>query len=185
MNSSLRTLIMLAILTTILSVVLARLPVTLERTSAAATREVEGIQAIAVVPNQNHLLYAGVSLANPPLHTVYRSDDTGRTWHELGARLPSRVTTIAAARDPEVLYLGTESMGVFKSLDGGKSWFSASLGLGPMPNATVTALGLDPQDDARLYATIGYWFGTSEPHFASLGTWVSTDAGASWAPFKG
>ena len=184
MNSSLKTLIALAILTTFMSVVLARLPVAMGHTSAATTREIEGLQTIAVVPGQNHVLYAGVSLANPAVHTVYRSDDAGRTWHDLGARLPSRVTALAATRDADVLYLGTETMGIFKSSDGGKTWVQAGTGLGPMLNATVSALSLDPQDDARLYVTIGYWFGTSEPHFAAMGTWVSTDAGATWAPFR-
>lgn len=185
MTISARTLIVPIVLTAILSVALARLPVPADRTSAATTREIEGIQVIAVVPGENHVLYAGVSLGHPTLHTVYRSADAGRTWQTLGARLPSRVTALVATHDPEVLYLGTETMGVFKSTDSGKTWLPSSGGLGPMPNTAVTALSLDPLDDTRVYATIGYWFGTSEPHFVSLGTWVSADAGASWAPLKG
>jgi hypothetical protein len=50
-----------------------------------------------------------------------------------------------------------------------------------MPNVTVTSLTVDSQDPNLLHATIGYYLGTSQAHFAPMGSWVSTDGGASWS----
>lgn len=132
----------------------------------------------------------------PSSHTLYRithqgqiikSNDSGRSWTLVdGPR--SRATALAVVND-QVLYVGTESAGVFKSRDGGLTWEHASAGLGPMPHVTVTALAVDQNDGANatarrgidvVYAAIGYWFGTSEAHFAPMGVYVSHDAGASW-----
>ena len=44
-----------------------------------------------------------------------------------------------------------------------------------MPNATVIALWVDPAEDDRLFATVGYWLGASQARFVVVGTYVAMD----------
>jgi hypothetical protein len=45
----------------------------------------------------------------------------------------------------------------------------------------VIALWVDPaEDDDRVFATAGYWLGTSQAHFAVVGMYVTTDDAGNW-----
>jgi len=85
-----------------------------------------------------------------------------------------------AYNDPQRVCVDTESMAMFKSTDGGITWTHASQGLGPMPNATVIALWVDPAEDDRVYAMVGYWLGISQARVAVMGTYVTVNGAASW-----
>jgi len=50
-----------------------------------------------------------------------------------------------------------------------------SQGLGPMPNATVLVLWVDPADGDCAFATVGYWLSTSQAHFAVMRTYVTME----------
>ena len=53
---------------------------------------------------------------------------------------------------PSTLYAGTGSTSVYKSIDGGATWTSASIGL---TQARVTALLIDPTNPSTVYAGSG------------------------------
>jgi hypothetical protein len=53
--------------------------------------------------------------------------------------------------DPEVLYVGTENAGIYKSIDGGISWQPFHDGLGA---ASIHSLVIDPNDPRTLYAGV-------------------------------
>jgi photosystem II stability/assembly factor-like uncharacterized protein len=90
------------------------------------------------------------------LGLVYRSTDEGLTWVQAG-RLPrvsssgrvQEATAIVAS--PAGLFAGTNSMGVLRSTDGGRTWTALSAGL---PLLGVSSLAEDPFDPTRLYATV-------------------------------
>lgn len=113
---------------------------------------------------------------------LLKSGNRGQDWSQLDGP-GSRVTALAVASD-QVLYVGTESLGVFKSTDGGLTWQAANHGLGLVPGSRlmVTDLTLDPQDPRVVYVTTAYLFGSTQIHVAPLGVAVSRDGGASWAP---
>jgi hypothetical protein len=172
---------LLLVLTALIALMIGRLAVAAEWAPAGIT-QLEGVQAITAAPGKARTLYAGVEEHEPIRHSVYQSPDSGRHWQLLSDNLPSKITALAVpADDGQTLYAGTESLGVLKSADGGTSWTPVNQGLGPMPNATVTSLTIDSQNPNLLRATIGYYLGTSQAHFAPMGTWVSTDGGASWS----
>ncbi len=82
------------------------------------------------------------------------------------------ITAIAIdPKDPDILYVGTEHAGVYKSSDGGQSWLVASKGL---EAAHVTSLVIDKSDSQILYAGIG-----------TLGLFTSTDGGENWVKTRG
>ena len=93
---------------------------------------------------------SSIALALGPVLLGLASPAAAVRWIPLGP--PDGATVLALAYDParpRIVYAGTAGGGVAKSLDGGRSWASSSLGLGdPM----VTALAVDPQDPRNIYA---------------------------------
>jgi photosystem II stability/assembly factor-like uncharacterized protein len=55
---------------------------------------------------------------------LYISRDAGRTWRKAEGELPGvQVAAIAVhPAKPELVYLGTPTLGIFRSGDGGKTW---------------------------------------------------------------
>lgn len=86
-------------------------------------------------------------------------------WTPLG---PDGGTITALAADPQIhgtLYAGTQGGAVWKSLDGGAHWFSASAGISSFD---VTALAIAPGGSGRV------WAGTPG------GIYQTDDGGATW-----
>ena len=84
---------------------------------------------------------------------IWVSSDFGATFRSLNANLRGEVarTLTEDQRNPDVLYLGTES-GIFLSLDRGKSWRRLKANF---PNVRVDEITLHPRDNAMLVATHG------------------------------
>lgn len=81
------------------------------------------LKVLAVDPLDTTVLYGGA--AGGPLdstNSLWRSEDSGETWHEFLLSLPANpagqippVTALAMAKDhPEVLYVGTDGQGVYR-----------------------------------------------------------------------
>jgi photosystem II stability/assembly factor-like uncharacterized protein len=121
---------------------------------------------------------------------VYRSDDRGESWTEIGEGLPSDFGYALALdpADPDVAYVIPEEsshmratvdgrLRVYRTEDGGASWTALTEGL-PQTHAYVSVLrdamdhdGLDP---------VGLYFGTSTGHL-----FASRDRGDSWTSLAG
>jgi photosystem II stability/assembly factor-like uncharacterized protein len=84
---------------------------------------------------------------------VYVSADYGQTWRSIAANLKDEVarTLTEDLRNPDVLYLGTET-GLFVSVDRGKSWTRIKANL---PTVRIDEITLHPRDNAMLLATHG------------------------------
>lgn len=92
---------------------------------------------------------------------VFRSDDRGETWAEIGSILPheSAHVIVEDPRVPNLLYLGTD-MGIYVSLNGGEGWQSLCSNL---PTASVQALFVHPRDNDLVIATHGRSCYVSDP----------------------
>ena len=114
---------------------------------------------------------------------VWVSDDAGDSWTQAGA-LQSRALAIAAAqRTPGLVFVGTESLGLLRSNDGGASWQSVNSAVltgGDIAPVAVTALAIDPADDQIVYAATNIWLGTNTAHLNPVGVAVSVDGGRLW-----
>lgn len=117
-------------------------------------------------------------------NALYRSENAGAHWETL-SDLPDVPMALAMARQtPGLIYLGTLTGGVFRSVDGGRTWarLSPELGLLPGTFLEVTALAVAPQNDELVYAATGYWLGTVQMRFAPVGVFASVDGGETWLP---
>ena len=79
------------------------------------------VNALAVHPADSAVLYAGSTVGSGGL---YRSRDSGATWELVAGGLPRTLmrAVVIEPRDPQKVYVGTSSRGVFRSDDGGARW---------------------------------------------------------------
>ncbi|MFH1679008.1 MAG: T9SS type A sorting domain-containing protein, partial [Candidatus Eisenbacteria bacterium] len=100
-------------------------------------------------------------------------------WTERGpSNIGARLADLAIdPSDPNTIYAGMASGGVFRSSDGGATWEPI---FDDQPVLTIGAIALDPQNPDILYVGTGEsaahsfsWFG--------MGMFKSVDAGASWS----
>jgi photosystem II stability/assembly factor-like uncharacterized protein len=84
---------------------------------------------------------------------IHVSNDFGQTWRSIAANLKGEIarTLTEDLRNPDVLYLGTET-GLFVSLDRGKGWQRLKANL---PTVRIDEITLHPRDNAMILATHG------------------------------
>ena len=113
--------------------------------------------ALLIDPQKPSTIYAVVDHFNAPGALVFKSTNGGANWSPAGSGLPE--SSIVLAIDPQnsdTLYAGSRR-GVFKSTNGGSHWGPVNSGLPDFPDEPytfVSALSIDPQDGATLYAAI-------------------------------
>ncbi len=132
------------------------------------------------VPGQPNVFYVGVSNGG-----VWKTTDAGRTWAPIFDDQPTgSVGAVAVAPSaPDVLYVGSgEGLqrpdlstgdGVYKSVDGGKTWKNVGLRGGQQ----IAALLVAPRDPDRVFAAVlGHPYGPN----AERGVYRTTDGGKTW-----
>ena len=82
------------------------------------------------------------------------------------------------------LLAATGSNGLYRSIDGGRTWTVLPEQLGVQPGVTVdvTALSADLTRPGVLYAATAYWFGSTERHLTPGSIYISLDYGSRWEP---
>jgi photosystem II stability/assembly factor-like uncharacterized protein len=120
---------------------------------------------------------------------VYRSDDGGKTWRNVGLRASEHIGRIAIdPKDSNIVYVAAQGplwgpggdRGLYKTTDGGKTWKQI---LKISENTGVTDVVIDPQNPETVYAA-SY---QRRRHMFTLidggpesAIYKSTDAGATW-----
>jgi photosystem II stability/assembly factor-like uncharacterized protein len=138
------------------------------------------ITAIQVAPHNKQIIYAGSASGG-----MWKSLNGGQSWKAIFNN--EAVSSIGAIgldpQNPDVLYIGTgegnprnsltSGAGLYKSIDGGKSW--RLMGLEKTRN--IHRVLVNPHNPQILYvAAIGTPWGDSEHR----GVYKSTDGGKSW-----
>ncbi len=152
---------------------------------------------LAVAPSNPNIVYvgSGEGLQRPDLSVgdgIYKSTDAGKSWIHLGLRDGQQINTIIVdPKNPDRLFVAVighpyganEERGVFRSLDGGKTFQKV---LYKDPDTGAVALAFDPQNSNTIYADLwaarqgpwenGYWSGPNS------GLYKSIDGGNTWLP---
>lgn len=154
----------------------------------------QGVYRFDVGPDgQGYTLLGDVSLYNADVKGVVVSPDSrvyaltneglfvnsGDKWAKLDTLPEMPVSLAIAPWNPQTLYAGTPSSGVYRSTDGGQSWESISAGLEMAPGAAlrVTALAVDAENPDRLVAATAYGLGS---RLAGGGIYESFNGGDEW-----
>src|SRR5947207_3786771 len=123
------------------------------------------IGAIAIAPSSPSTLYvgSGEGLQRPDLSTgdgLYKSTDGGKSWRHLGLRDGQQIPQIIVdPRNPDRLFVAVlghpygpnEERGIFRSLDGGRSFQKA---LYKDENTGGIDLAFDPANADHVYAVL-------------------------------
>jgi photosystem II stability/assembly factor-like uncharacterized protein len=140
----------------------------------------QDITGFALSPSTPGTWYAMLS-DNPK---IFRSDDRGATWRVAGTLpTPGGVGVfLVDPQTPDRVYVGTY-VGLFKSVDGGKSWARSQAGL-PSPYglpSTILSLAAAPSQPDVLYAgTVEWGVARSRSAGERWQTGLETGLNASW-----
>jgi photosystem II stability/assembly factor-like uncharacterized protein len=152
------------------------------------------IGAIAVARSDRNVIYAGTGETEIRLDVsygdgIYKTTDAGRTWSHAGLGATKHIGRICIhPSNPDIVYVAAlgdafganEERGVFRSLDGGKTWAKA---LHRGADAGAVDLSMDPNNPRILFAA--FWearrsFWNLSSGGPGSGLFRSTDGGDSW-----
>src|SRR5206468_7482220 len=110
---------------------------------------------------------------------AYSPAGPGSPWFTIGPRnVNGRVKALAVhPTDPDTVYAGAASGGVWKSTDGGQSWRPL---WDEQDTMACGAIAIAPAAANTVYVATGEWTPGWSPSFPGTGVFVSTDAGATW-----
>ena len=148
------------------------------------------VSKLVIDPNKNNVFYATTQGETEYTDKVgdgagvFKSTDRGNNWTQINNGLNSLETNVLAVdpNDSDVLYLGTDDDGIYKSINGGKNWEklipSASFGVGDIV--------VDPQNSNNVYMGTVDYFRLSESRgvLGDFGVYKSTDGGTTWEEFN-
>lgn len=153
------------------------------------------VGAIAVAESHPNIIYVGMGEHAPrgvmTSHGdgVYKSTDAGETWQQMGLVKTQHISRIVVhPNDPDVLWVAaqgalhgpTQERGIYKSVDGGKSW-KKTLYVNPLAGASE--LSIDRNNPNILYAAL--WEHIRKPWQVvsggkGSGLYKSVDGGNNW-----
>ena len=156
------------------------------------------IGAVALDPKNPSTVWVGTGERNSQRSVgygdgVYRSDDGGKSWRNMGLKTSEHIGRIAIdPRDSNVVFVAAQGplwsaggeRGLYKTTDGGKTW-KAVITIGE--NTGVTDVVIDPSDPDTMYAAS--W--QRRRHFYTLinggpesAIYKSTDGGNTWSKLR-
>lgn len=152
------------------------------------------IGALALDPKNSATLWVGTGEANSQRSVsygdgIYRTDDAGKTWKNLGLKTSQHIARIAIdPRDSNIVYVAAQGplwsagaeRGLYKTTDGGRTWTKV---LSVSENTGVTDVAIDPRHPDTLIAAAyqrrrHQW--TLIDGGPESAIYRSTDAGATW-----
>jgi photosystem II stability/assembly factor-like uncharacterized protein len=154
---------------------------------------------IAIAPSDPRVVYIGMGEPNNRQSStigngVYVTRDGGRNWEHLGLEETQSIARVAVhPKDPNTVYVAAlghlygpnEERGLYKSIDGGKTWTKSKY---VDADTGFTDVVIDPLTPTTVYAASYQrrrtWWGFNGGGPGS-GLWKTTDAGKSWTKIQG
>jgi len=153
------------------------------------------IGAVTVAPSDESVLYVGEGEqtmrgnVTEGLGGMWRSDDAGRTWKNIGLKNTRHIVKIIVhPSNPNIVWVAAmghlfgpnDERGIYKTTDGGKTWNKV---LYVNDQTGCSDIMMEPNNPSTLYA--GTWHVIRTPYSmesggAGSGLWKSTDGGETW-----
>ncbi len=160
------------------------------------------VDAIAIAPSNPKILYVGTGQVETRYdiasgNGVYRSDDGGSTWRNLGLSDTRAIGRILVdAKNPDVVLVAgyghifgpSAERGVFRTENGGKTWAKT---LFVDENTGAVDLAADPEHPSTVFAATWQarnypWLSYFQPNVGpGSGIYKSQDGGATWKKISG
>jgi photosystem II stability/assembly factor-like uncharacterized protein len=162
-------------------------------------QDVSSIGSLAIAPSDSNVVWAGtgetfirsnISIGNG----IYRSTDTGKTWTRTGLEKTGRIGRIVIdPRNPDIVFAAAlghcygpqPERGVFRTVDGGKSWERV---LFVDENTGCADIVMDPRNPRILFAAMWQVEIKTWGKFSGgpgSGIFVSRDGGTTWKRLLG
>jgi hypothetical protein len=152
---------------------------------------------IAVAPSNPNIIYVGTGEHTSSRSTywgdgVYKSTDAGKTWTNMGLKDTHHIgRVIIDPKTPDIVYVAAlghlysdnEERGVYKTIDGGKTWTKSLEVKAAGRNVGACDLVMDPKNPKILYAAAydkerrPWTFNLAGP---GSGIYKTIDAGKTW-----
>src|SRR6185437_9981068 len=162
---------------------------------------VQSIGAIAVAPANSNVLYVGTGESDMRSDIVQgdgmcKSVDAGKTWTHIGLADSQQIAMIRVdPHNPNRVFVAAlghpygpnAERGVFRSLDGGKTWKKV---LGPNDDTGAIDIIFKPGDASVIYASLWQtrrppWNIYPPSNGPGSGLYKSTDGGNTWTHIEG
>jgi len=162
---------------------------------------VQSIGAIAVAPSNPKIIYVGTGESDMRSDIVqgdgmYKSVDAGKTWTHIGLKDSQQIAMIRVdPHNPNRVFVAAlghpygpnAERGVFRSLDGGKTWKKV---LGPNDDTGAIDIIFKPGDAKVIYASLWQtrrppWNIYPPSNGPGSGLYKSTDGGNTWTHIEG
>lgn len=157
------------------------------------------VGAVSVAPNDPNVIYVGMgehAVRGVMTHHgdgIYKSTDAGKTWKKMGLDKSQHISRIIIhPSNPEIVWVGvqgalyssSEERGIYKTIDGGKTWQKS---LYVNNNTGCAELSIDVNNPRILYAAM-WEFGRKPWKVTSggdgSGLFKSTDSGETWTKIQ-
>jgi photosystem II stability/assembly factor-like uncharacterized protein len=159
----------------------------------------ESIGSIAIAPSDPNVVYVGTGEPNNRQSSsvgdgVWGTTDGGKTWTHLGLENTQSIGRVVVdSTDPKIVYVAAvghlfgpnPDRGLFKSIDGGKTWKKSKY---IDPDTGFNDVAIDPSNPKTLYASSFQrrrtWWGYNGGGPGSA-LWKTTDGGDTWTKLEG
>ncbi len=143
--------------------------------------------SIVIDPDEPSIVYAATGWWEENEGEVCKSTDYGESWTVLDHGIPdAQVWSIAldstSPADSRTLYAASYENGVYKTIDGGQTWFAINNGLGVNGNRQIRKVIIDPNNSEIVYAGIEAQLTENGDELTTIqgGLFKSTNGGSDW-----
>jgi HEAT repeat protein len=138
----------------------------------------EPVLQLAPSPVNNSVVYARTG------RNLWHSETGGASW-AMVASLPGRPLSLAMtghSNPSGLIFLGTDTQGLFTSLDGGTTWQAAGGRMTPVGagDLAISALAVSPGDEQVVYAASTFSMATPQGLHSRKDVFISVDDGRLW-----